>query len=86
MPLVSNARLVAKQVLLFSRNDTLPLIYGLTVLNPSFFTVYAMEAMQADGKTFHKGCMKCAECNGVLKLGKENTFSHILFEQYLFLG
>jgi len=45
-----------------------------------------MEAMQADGKTFHKGCMKCAECNGVLKLGKETTFQQYFVQQYLFLG
>ena len=32
-------------------------------------TAYAMEKMVADGKTFHKTCMKCAHCNKTLGLG-----------------
>jgi hypothetical protein len=32
-------------------------------------TVYAMEKMDADGKTFHKACFKCEHCQCVLKLG-----------------
>eukprot|EP01087_Luapelamoeba_hula_P017888 TRINITY_DN568_c0_g1_i3.p1 TRINITY_DN568_c0_g1~~TRINITY_DN568_c0_g1_i3.p1 ORF type:complete len:333 (-),score=80.48 TRINITY_DN568_c0_g1_i3:93-1091(-) len=32
-------------------------------------TVYAMEAMKVEDKTFHKSCLKCAECNCVLRLG-----------------
>jgi len=28
-----------------------------------------MEEMNADGKIFHKTCMKCAHCNNTLKLG-----------------
>jgi len=31
--------------------------------------VYAQERMEADGKVFHKGCMKCKECLKPLGLG-----------------
>jgi hypothetical protein len=32
-------------------------------------TVYTMEKMVADGKLFHKNCMKCNHCQKVLGLG-----------------
>lgn len=32
-------------------------------------TVYAMEKMDADGKSMHKACFKCEHCQCVLKLG-----------------
>src|SRR3990167_4337553 len=32
-------------------------------------TVYTMDKMVADGKVFHKTCMKCAHCDKVLSLG-----------------
>jgi len=32
-------------------------------------TVYAMELIKADGLSYHKTCMKCAQCNCTLKLG-----------------
>jgi hypothetical protein len=32
-------------------------------------SVYAMERMDADGKTFHKTCMKCEHCACRLSLG-----------------
>jgi hypothetical protein len=32
-------------------------------------TVYAMERMDADGKSMHKACFKCEHCQCVLKLG-----------------
>jgi len=32
-------------------------------------TVYPMEEMVADGKIFHKTCLRCAHCNNALKLG-----------------
>jgi hypothetical protein len=31
--------------------------------------VYEMEKMAADGKVFHKGCMKCEHCQKSLGLG-----------------
>lgn len=31
--------------------------------------VYPVERMDADKKTFHKGCLRCAHCNCALKLG-----------------
>jgi len=33
-------------------------------------TVYEMEKMVADGKILHKTCLKCAQCNTTLTLGK----------------
>ena len=32
-------------------------------------SVYPMDELKADDKIFHKSCLRCAECNGVLKLG-----------------
>jgi len=32
-------------------------------------TVYAMELIKADGMSYHKTCMKCAQCHCTLKLG-----------------
>eukprot|EP01119_Soliformovum_irregulare_P017587 TRINITY_DN524_c0_g1_i1.p1 TRINITY_DN524_c0_g1~~TRINITY_DN524_c0_g1_i1.p1 ORF type:complete len:433 (-),score=127.61 TRINITY_DN524_c0_g1_i1:224-1522(-) len=32
-------------------------------------TAYPMEKCEADGKTFHKTCFRCKQCNSVLKLG-----------------
>lgn len=31
-------------------------------------TVYETEKLLADGRIFHKGCFRCKECNGVMKV------------------
>lgn len=38
-------------------------------------SVYAMERMDADGKVFHKTCMKCEQCNCKLSLGNYAALS-----------
>lgn len=32
-------------------------------------TVYALEKLTADGKIFHKNCLRCDKCKKVLSLG-----------------
>jgi len=42
-------------------------------------TAYPMEAIQADGRTFHKTCFKCKICNSIMKLG---SFASMEMEYY----
>jgi len=42
-------------------------------------TVYPMEKLAADGKVFHKACLKCKHCNKTLSLG---SFAALQGEMY----
>jgi hypothetical protein len=41
--------------------------------------VYPVEKIVADGKVFHKNCMKCKTCNKILKLGNYAALNGVYY-------
>ncbi|XP_051123307.1 LIM domain-containing protein WLIM1-like [Andrographis paniculata] len=42
-------------------------------------TVYLMDQLNADNKTYHRACFRCRHCNGTLKLGNYCSYEGVLY-------
>lgn len=48
-------------------------------------TVYVVEQIMIDDKSFHKACLKCSHCNMVLKLGNYASLEGSYFVRFLLI-
>ncbi|XP_059653012.1 LIM domain-containing protein WLIM1-like isoform X2 [Cornus florida] len=42
-------------------------------------TVYLVDKLTADNRTYHKACFRCHHCKGTLKLSNFNSFEGVLY-------
>ncbi|KAK1558664.1 hypothetical protein Q3G72_005222 [Acer saccharum] len=42
-------------------------------------TVYLVDKLTADNRTYHKACFRCHHCRGTLKLSNYNSFDGVLY-------
>ncbi|TXG64090.1 hypothetical protein EZV62_011084 [Acer yangbiense] len=42
-------------------------------------TVYLVDKLTADNRTYHKACFRCHHCRGTLKLSNYNSFEGVLY-------